>query len=484
MSIKEGLSEDKMYAVRSAKGIEDSIESSFAGIFHSVLNVKRKNIYEALVEVAKSYENIRYTERESNDYMAFDHKRQVKDAILIQEMIQPAYSGVLFTRNPVNNRDEMVAEMVSGLGSQLDQEGVNPYRIIFAKGKMTFDERLNETGFQWISRVFAEANKISKLFGEAIDCEWVYDGKDIYWLQVRPITALSDTVVYDRTILKGHFKEMLRPMDYEIGVPVITSAFIRIVHEVDSTVEVMPHTLSKIFYYRTYFDRMSILQIMDELGVSPKNLKILQNFNGEYMKKDSFCHRGCSSNRGWIDFHTKAKQRLAVIKETMSIYEKKSETIRVKIQQARNEERCTDILDDLKEHLIDGEYYTLIAIIRKKEKILDEIRMHVNTARDLFHLLMERWGKLLVDKGYLSTVDDIYYLTVNELYLDVDNVNTPALIQSKIKRQRKLFNRCHKYSMPDVIYGVEDLFMSDDESKVKHLTGTAVQKAEKAAGSK
>lgn len=131
------------------------------------------------------------------------------------------------------------------------------------------------------------------------------------------------------------------------------------------------------------------------------------------------------------------------------------------------------------QHLIDGEYYTLIAIIRKKEKILDEIRMHVNTARDLFHLLMERWGKLLVDKGYLSTVDDIYYLTVNELYLDVDNVNTPALIQSKIKRQRKLFNRCHKYSMPDVIYGVEDLFMSDDESKVKHLTGTAVSKGRK-----
>ena len=119
-------------------------------------------------------------------------------SILIQEMVESDKSGVIFTVNPVNKRDEMVIEIQNGSGSQMALENVTPdtyfvdkkiFRIIGTH--ITQENQIIIDGH--VEELWKLAQRIDGFFGVPQDIEFAINKDDeIFVLQSRPITALAN----------------------------------------------------------------------------------------------------------------------------------------------------------------------------------------------------------------------------------------------------------------------------------------------------
>jgi pyruvate,water dikinase len=91
----------RLFAVRSSAVGEDSREHSFAGVLDSVLNVPRAGVAEAIGRVWVSAFSARALSYRHRKGLA---PRDAATAVIVQEMVQPACAGVLFTRDPRTGR--------------------------------------------------------------------------------------------------------------------------------------------------------------------------------------------------------------------------------------------------------------------------------------------------------------------------------------------------------------------------------------------
>lgn len=111
------FSDKKLYAVRSSAVDEDSTADSFAGVHESYLNVKKADILRRINDVhASAFTPKALAYRAARGLSAAD----IRIAVVIQEMVQAEYAGVINTINPVtDNPDETVISVVRGLGDKI-----------------------------------------------------------------------------------------------------------------------------------------------------------------------------------------------------------------------------------------------------------------------------------------------------------------------------------------------------------------------------
>jgi pyruvate,water dikinase len=99
--------------VRSSASVEDGGRASFAGLFHSCLNLR------SFEQVARAVERCRasVTEPAVVEYCRKQgiDPRSVHMDVIVQRMVQPELAGVAFTFNPVTGADEIVIEACEGL---------------------------------------------------------------------------------------------------------------------------------------------------------------------------------------------------------------------------------------------------------------------------------------------------------------------------------------------------------------------------------
>ena len=128
------------FAVRSSATIEDRDDISFAGQAESYLCVMNEaGILESVKKVWQSM----FSER-AVIYLKTKEipLKQVKMAVVIQEMIQVSISGVMFTANVVNNStDEMLINATWGLGDSLVSGKIVPDTFIIAKHPLRIIQR-------------------------------------------------------------------------------------------------------------------------------------------------------------------------------------------------------------------------------------------------------------------------------------------------------------------------------------------------------
>lgn len=113
--VMEYINNDLHYAIRSSAADEDGSHFSFAGQLESFLYVQGKErISQAIKDCFKSnFSLTALTYRFKNNI----HQSTPQMAVIIQEMIDPIKSGVLFTANPINgHRDEMLISANYGQG--------------------------------------------------------------------------------------------------------------------------------------------------------------------------------------------------------------------------------------------------------------------------------------------------------------------------------------------------------------------------------
>jgi pyruvate,water dikinase len=81
-------------------------------------------------------------------------------AILIQEMVDPIYSGVALSKNPVTGGDEVVVEAIKGEGSRLVQGGITPLRWVNKWGYWLEKADYADMPFFLIERIVEEIRYI------------------------------------------------------------------------------------------------------------------------------------------------------------------------------------------------------------------------------------------------------------------------------------------------------------------------------------
>lgn len=178
-SIQELVTSEKLYAVRSSALAEDAQEASWAGQFETFLDTPHTDVIAKIQECHNSIKTRAQAYAQDESGNTFDI------AVVIQEMLQPEYAGVLFTKDPLSGKDELVTEYVAGLGEELVSGRADPKRIVIdvhQNLELEFDQK----------QLADLANKTEQLFGVPQDIEWVWADGKMWLVQARPITATQE----------------------------------------------------------------------------------------------------------------------------------------------------------------------------------------------------------------------------------------------------------------------------------------------------
>ncbi len=271
--LQSSLDTSKTYAVRSSSSIEDTSFHSFAGLFNSILNVKGlQKLVDAVVEVWDSV----HTENVQQYLKALSIcPENLKMAVIIQEMVHPVYSGVLFSSNPMTGIHEIVIEAVPGVGTALVQDGVTPDRWISRSGVWVAKPDVPQMPDEVAKMILKGANRIMRKSKNPIDLEWVWDGNDVYWVQVREITTLQDLKVYSNKLSKDMMPGMIHPLIWSINVPLINKVWLEILEEIVGHLPIEAEDLAKSFFYRSYFNMSAIGQVFTRVGFPSEGLEMM-----------------------------------------------------------------------------------------------------------------------------------------------------------------------------------------------------------------
>lgn len=186
-------SSSKKIIVRSSANIEDTLRSSFAGQFRSVIE---DNSIDALVKAIKDCWKIIVSPSLAAYAFAMKVKLSgVSFAFLVQEFLEFDYAGVLFTRNPVKRKTrDYLVEYAEGGAEKIVSGRIIPNRCLLKDGgkNIEWQGHSSETGHpseEALLLLGRLATKARKLFREEQDIEWGILGSSVFILQSRPLTA-------------------------------------------------------------------------------------------------------------------------------------------------------------------------------------------------------------------------------------------------------------------------------------------------------
>jgi len=181
----------KKVAVRSSATAEDLTNVSFAGIYNSYLNTKPEEVADRIKECWASL----YTP-EAIFYRNYHKiKNNPEMAVLLQEMVETEFAGVIFTKDPLQNRHVCI-ELVKGSCDNLVSGKTTPERHYFERPSLEIiknEDAHNFLGLEEpsLKELAVISIEIEKSLGCPQDIEWGISGNVIYILQSRPITTID-----------------------------------------------------------------------------------------------------------------------------------------------------------------------------------------------------------------------------------------------------------------------------------------------------
>ena len=238
----EMFGEEHAYAVRSSATAEDLPTASFAGQQETYLNIRGP---EQLLEAVQKCWASLFTDRAIvyRVHNGFGHSA-VSLSVVVQQMVFPDVSGIMFTADPVTGHRQTVSidagfglgeAMVSGIVSaDLYQvrNGQIVRKQIAAKEKAVYPahgggtevtdllpamRRKQTLSDNAILELAGLGQRIEKHYGLEQDIEWCLAGDRFFILQSRPITSLYPVPPLDKDRLHvfvsiGHLQMMMDAM--------------------------------------------------------------------------------------------------------------------------------------------------------------------------------------------------------------------------------------------------------------------------------
>ncbi|MFQ5408011.1 MAG: phosphoenolpyruvate synthase [Anaerolineales bacterium] len=208
---------EQAFAVRSSATAEDLPGASFAGQQDTFLNVRGAD--DLLDKVRACWVSL-FTDRAILYRMqnGFDHG-EVALSVVVQRMIAPDVSGIMFTADPVSNhRHRATIDASYGLGEALVQGIVSPdhYKVDKRTGEIAAIgvgdklvairplphggvaeqavrpelQRVRSLSDEQVRALVAMGARVEAHYGTPQDIEWGLQGGELFLLQTRPITSL------------------------------------------------------------------------------------------------------------------------------------------------------------------------------------------------------------------------------------------------------------------------------------------------------
>jgi len=212
------LGADAPVAVRSSATSEDTASTSFAGMHESFTHVVG---VDALIDRVKACWASAYGQRVLSYRKARGLDEEPTIAVVVQQMVSSARSGVMFTADPARgDRSRIVIEAAFGLGEVVVGGQVEPDTYTIAKdGPRVIDVHVGRKAFALVrgddgreqrvelaeadatKRVLADADllalaqlglSVERHYGAPQDVEWAEADGNWYLVQTRPITTLVE----------------------------------------------------------------------------------------------------------------------------------------------------------------------------------------------------------------------------------------------------------------------------------------------------
>jgi phosphoenolpyruvate synthase/pyruvate phosphate dikinase len=202
----------KCVSIRSSAVNEDSLKSSFAGLFDTFLNVKA--VLPLVLENTKKCWASLFNERA----VAYRIRREMPHlegmAVIVQDMICAEVSGITFTVHPARKK-KMLIEAACGIGELIVGGKVEPDGYVIDREEMhCVEKKIGKKNTMSVNRseksevkdaedelmekqvisdetateIAKTSLKVEELFDYPQDIEWCISNGKIWLLQSRPIT--------------------------------------------------------------------------------------------------------------------------------------------------------------------------------------------------------------------------------------------------------------------------------------------------------
>ncbi|CCI13700.1 conserved membrane hypothetical protein [Microcystis aeruginosa PCC 9806] len=258
--------------VRSSAIGEDSETASSAGQYTTILNViDRENLAAAILSCQTSYNspnavNYRLDRGQENTAMS----------VLIQEQIRGVFSGVAFSRDPINPLSlDVVIEALPGDATRVVSGRITPesYRVNLEENIIIGAGDIPPAIIQQVANLCRQLENLDH--GIPQDIEWTHDGQKLWLLQCRPITNLQP--IWTRKIAAEVIPGVIRPLPWSINRPLTCGVWGDIFSLVlgQKALDLDFNETATLHYQRAYFNASLLGTIFRRMGLPPESLEFL-----------------------------------------------------------------------------------------------------------------------------------------------------------------------------------------------------------------
>ncbi|MDJ0601378.1 MAG: glycerol-3-phosphate acyltransferase [Crocosphaera sp.] len=281
------------FVVRSSAMGEDTETASAAGQYLTILNVTNQGALKAAILDCLAAYNHPHAVRYRQDRGQTDEGI----ALLIQKQVQGTFSGVAFSRDPVNPLNNcVIIEALPGAANQIVSGKITPEQYQVEVYNELENDVINiKTSEQITSRnvpdfiiekVAILARDIETLYhGIPQDIEWSYDGETLWILQTRTITNLQP--IWTRKIASEVIPGVIPPLTWSINKPLTCGVWGDIFSLVlkEKAADLDFNQTAILHYQQAYFNATLLGQIFRRMGLPPESLEFLTR--GTKMTKPS-----------------------------------------------------------------------------------------------------------------------------------------------------------------------------------------------------
>ncbi len=411
------LERDMHYAVRSSAADEDGAHFSFAGQLESFLYVQGEDkIAKAIKDCFKSnFSLTALTYRFKNGI----HQTTPKMAVIIQEMIDPEKSGVMFTANPINGRrDQMLLSANFGQGEgvvsgecntdeyTIDDNEEIKYEIrekdfkIIADYDLKTTKKVNIEESQKLSHVLTDSEirelrelalNILTIKKKPQDIEFCIREGEIYIVQTRDITSLPKDKrskfenVFDNSNIQESFNGVTTPLTFSYA----SKMYYKVYHQLLGLSGLSEEELKK--HEKRHKNMIALIEgrVFYNIQSWYKGLLLLPSFNQS--KEDM--------------------EKMMGITDPVDFIEDKQLSFREKLAMLPNMIRCFGSLlwyfskiDKVVENFMTDFY--------KVYHTIDYSKLNRLSLTELFELT-EELDKKITDKWHAPLINDFYVMMMN-----------------------------------------------------------------------
>ncbi|MEM7736145.1 MAG: PEP/pyruvate-binding domain-containing protein [Deinococcota bacterium] len=259
------------WVVRSCFNVEDGAETSFAGMFTSVLGVDETVLEQAVLDVLASA-----SQTSVNQYRhATKDDAPLRRDILIMPQINAQHAGVAFSDSEyeddwLNVTDGLADGLLSG---KTAGETRKVARLRWLERSQTHlkteDAQADDTDSDdaWLTRTQALLRQVRQSFGDKPwDIEWADDGETCYLLQLRPI---SRSVRRNDVFTIANHKEILPALPSRLMASVIAACAPSLFNYYRQFDPSLPKTrpFIELFRWRPYINLSLMTDMMRHFGL-------------------------------------------------------------------------------------------------------------------------------------------------------------------------------------------------------------------------